>query len=91
MSVCLSVCVCVRVRVFANFQAKQIALTFSEQISQKMDLGLEIQKTNVGIRIIILEILCQFSGKTNTLTFFYNITSSQNINTTKCTQCPKLQ
>ena len=65
MCVCVCVCVCVYVcvcvRALANFQAKQIALTFSDQISQKMDLGLEIQKTNVGIRIIILEILCQFS------------------------------
>ena len=76
-------CVRARVCVCANFQAKEIALTFSDQISQKMDLGLEIQKTNVGIGIIILEILCQFSGKTNNFDFFfYNITSSQNINTT---------
>ena len=36
----------------ANFQVKQIALTFLSQIFQKMDLGLEISKTNVGIRII---------------------------------------
>ena len=40
-----------------NFQAKQIALTFLERISEKMDLGLEIQKTNVGTRIIIIETL----------------------------------
>ena len=33
--VCVRVCVCV----CANFQAKQIALTFSDQISPKMDLG----------------------------------------------------
>ena len=50
------VCVCVCVR--ANFQAKQIALTCSDQISPKMDLGLESQKTNVEIRMIILKILC---------------------------------
>ena len=37
---CVYVCVCV----CANFQAKEIALTFSDQISPKMDLGLEIQK-----------------------------------------------
>ena len=64
MCVCVCVCVC------ANFQAKQIALTFSDPISLKMDLGLDIQKTNVGIRIIILKILCQFSGKTNNFEFF---------------------
>ena len=53
--VCMCACVCVCV--CAKFQAKQIALTFSDQFSPKMDLGSEIQKTNVGIRIIILEIL----------------------------------
>ena len=42
----------------ANFQGKQTAFTFSAQICLKMDLGLEIQKTNVGKRISILEILC---------------------------------
>ena len=45
---------CVCAWVCANFQAKQIALTFSDQISSKMDLRLEIQETNVGIRIIYL-------------------------------------
>ena len=45
-------CVC------ANFQVKQTALTFSAQICPKMDLGLAIQKTIVGIRISILDILC---------------------------------
>ena len=39
-------CVC------ANFQAKQTALTFSAQICPKMDLGLTIQKTIVGISIL---------------------------------------
>ena len=34
-----------------NFQAKRTNLTFSIEICPKMDLGLEIQKTNVGIRI----------------------------------------
>ena len=41
-----------------NFQAKQTALTFLAQICPKMDLGLEIQKTNVGIRITIFDISC---------------------------------
>ena len=67
---CVCVCVCVCVRVCANFKANQIVLTFLDQISLKMDLGLEIQKTIVGIRIIILEILCQFSSKMNNFDFF---------------------
>ena len=50
VSVCLCVC--------SNFQSKQRALTSSAQIWPKMDLGLEIQKTNVAIRISILEIIC---------------------------------
>ena len=50
-----------------NFQAKQTTLTFLAQICPKKDLGLEIQKTNVGIRISIFEI---FSGKTNNFDFF---------------------
>ena len=45
-------CVC------ANFQAKHTALTFLAQIYPKMDLGLAIQKTIVGIRINIVETLC---------------------------------
>ena len=45
-------CVC------AKFQTKQIILTFSVQICQKMDLGLAIQKTNVGIRIGIIKMPC---------------------------------
>ena len=40
----------------AIFQAKQTALTFSAQIYPKMDLGLAVQKTIVGIRISILDI-----------------------------------
>ena len=43
---------------YANFLAKQTALTFSAQICPKMDLGLTIQKTIVGIRISILDIPC---------------------------------
>ena len=40
----------------ASFQAKRQTLTFLAQICPKMDFGLEIQKTNVGIRIRIHEI-----------------------------------
>ena len=42
----------------ANFQAKRTALTLLAQICPKIDLGLQIQKTIVGIRISILEIPC---------------------------------
>ena len=42
----------------ANFQTKRTALTFLVQICPKRKLGFEIQKTNVGIRISILEIPC---------------------------------
>ena len=46
-------CVCTK------FQAKQqAALTFSAKILPKMGSGLAIQKTIVGIRIIILDIPC---------------------------------
>ena len=48
----------------ANFQAKQTALAFSGQICQKK-IGFKIQKTNIGIRISILEILCMPSFKQN--------------------------
>ena len=41
-----------------NFQLKRITLTFLAQICPKRKLGFEIQETNVGIRISILEILC---------------------------------
>ena len=43
---------------YANSQAKRTALNCLAQICPKMDLGLEIQKTNVGIKISILEIPC---------------------------------
>ena len=43
---------------WANFQEKRTILTFSVQIWPKMGLGLEVQKTNIGIRINILEIPC---------------------------------
>ena len=42
----------------ASFQAKQTILTFMTQICPKKNLGLETHRTNVGIRMIILEILC---------------------------------
>ena len=41
----------------ANFQPNWTTLTFLAQICPKRKLGFEIQKTNVGIRISILEIL----------------------------------
>ena len=41
-----------------NFQLKQTTLTFLAQICPKRKLGFEIQKTNIGIRISILEIPC---------------------------------
>ena len=42
----------------ANFQLKRTTLTFLAQICPKRKLGFEIQETNVGIRISILEIPC---------------------------------
>ena len=51
LSMCVSVCVC------SIFQAKQTTSTFSAQICPKVDLGLEIQNTDVGITISILKIL----------------------------------
>ena len=39
-----------------NFQFKRATLTFLAQICPKRKLGFEIQETNVGIRISILEI-----------------------------------
>ena len=47
-----------RDNLYANFGAKQTTLPFSAQICPKMNLGLEIEKTNVGIRISILNIPC---------------------------------
>ena len=50
----------------ASFQVKRRTLIFSAQICPKTDLGLQIQKTNVGIRIISLRYhVCQFSAKTD--------------------------
>ena len=42
----------------ANFQLKPTTLTLLAQMCQKRKLGFEIQKTNAGIRISILEIPC---------------------------------
>ena len=42
----------------ANSWKKQTTLTFLAQIFPKMNLGLEIQRTNVKIRINILELPC---------------------------------
>ena len=42
----------------ANFQSKWTALNFSAQICPKKDLGFEIEKNNVGIRINIVKTLC---------------------------------
>ena len=41
-----------------NFQAKWTTLTFLAQICSQIDFGLEIQKTNVRIRISTLEMPC---------------------------------
>ena len=48
----------------ANIQAKQTALTFLSQTSPKLDLGLEIQETNVASASSKYSV-CQFSGKTD--------------------------
>ena len=42
----------------ANFQAKPTTLTFLTQIFTKIDLMLETHNINVGVRMIIFEILC---------------------------------
>ena len=58
-------CMCVK------FQAKQTALAFSAQICPKMDLGLAIQKTFVGITISMLDYqVCQFPVKIGSFGFF---------------------
>ena len=58
-------CVC------ASFQAKKTGLTFLAQICPKVDLGLAIQKTILGIRISILDIPCvPISVKMNNFEFF---------------------
>ena len=47
----------------ANFQAKQTTLTFLARFCPKVNLELEIQKTNIGITISILEIPCVKQNK----------------------------
>ena len=54
---CVSVCACVCVCVF-QFSGKTDNFDFFGPNCPNMDLGLEIQKTNVTIRISILEITC---------------------------------
>ena len=49
----------------ANFQAKQTTLTFLTEICLKMDLMLETHKNNVGVRIIIHELLCVLTFRQN--------------------------
>ena len=52
----------------ANFPAKLATLDILAQICPKMDLGLEIQKINVGIRISIFKMPAS-QVKQVTLTF----------------------
>ena len=42
----------------AYFQGKRTTLTFLVLVCPKMELRLEIQKTNVGIKIKFFEMLC---------------------------------
>ena len=42
----------------ANFQSKRITLHFLTQICPEKDLGFETEKSNVGIRMNIVETLC---------------------------------
>ena len=44
--------------IIANFHVNRTTLTFLAQICPKLGLRLQIQKTNVGIRITILQIPC---------------------------------
>ena len=59
----------------ANFQAKRTTLNFSNQICPEMELGLEIQKANVWMKMNILEILCMpiFRQKGHFLPFLAQI------------------
>ena len=55
---------------YANFQPNWKTLGPLVQMYSKMNLGFEIQETNVGIRISILEIPCvPFSDKTGNFDF----------------------
>ena len=75
----------------ANFQAKQTTLTCLAQICPKMDFWLEIQKTNVGIRVSILDsesappiyYVCQFSVKMDNFEFF-GISLGKLLNYVRC-------
>ena len=42
----------------ANFQSKWTTLNFTAQICPKKDLGFETGKSNVGIRINVVETFC---------------------------------
>ena len=54
-----------------QFSDKMDNFDFFGQIRPKMDIWLEIYKTNFGIRISILEKhVCQFLDKTNNSDFF---------------------
>ena len=56
----------------ANFQPNWTTLTFLAQILPKMDLGSEIQKANVGIRISIAKMPCvPIFRKNRQLSFFW--------------------
>ena len=48
----------IRDTMHASVQTKQTTLNFLAQTSPKIDLGFKIQKTNVEIRISILETPC---------------------------------
>ena len=52
-------------KILCVYVCAQIALTFSDQISLEMDLGLEIQKTN----LLSLTYSANFQTKRTTLTF----------------------
>ena len=54
-----------------NLQLKQRTLTFLAQICPKFNLGLETEKSNVGISInIVRHSVCQFSAKLDKFEFF---------------------
>ena len=60
----------------ANSWKKQTTLTFLAQIFPKMNLGLEIQRTNVKIRINILELVtmcANFQARRTTMAFWVQI------------------
>ena len=63
-----------------QFSAELDNFEFLVQICPKMDLGFEIEKTNLGIRISNLDITCvPLSGKTKTLTFLTQICSKMDL------------